>query len=93
MHNISDELLADLRLRLHDFMLGFARMDAHRMAGLIHADWALAARIEQLRRHPLVAQLDFELLAAIATRAIDPSVEARYLVRRLREADAEAASE
>lgn len=87
------ERVAELRLELHDFMLGFAGGDTERMQSLDQASWALAARIEQLRRHPLVAVLGDELLAAIAARTIDPSAEARYLAARLREVDAEVASE
>jgi len=94
MQNTStDERVAEMRLELHDFMMGFAQGDAERMATLHRSNWALAAQIEQLRRHPLVAALGDELLAAIATRAIDPSAEARYLAARLREVDAEAAQE
>lgn len=93
MHNLSDDMVAELRLRLHDFMLGFARVDAIGMSKLEQGDWALAARIEQLRRHPLVKMFDDELLGAIAVRAINPNEDARYLAARLREAEAEAAAE
>lgn len=89
MSNFSDDQLADLRERLHDFMMGFAGVQAGGMVPLICADWALAARIEQLRRHPLIATFDDELLAVVASRAIDPNVEARYLERRLSEVEAE----
>lgn len=90
---MSSDALAELRLRLHDFMLGFARVDAAGMARLDRPDWALAARIEQLRRDPLVSMLDDEVLAAIAAHALDPNVEARYLVARLRETEEEARQE
>jgi|GEM_PF-2737082 len=80
-------------MRLHDYMLGHARADAGRMAALDLSGWALAARIEQLRRHPLVGVLDDEVLGAIATGAIDPGAEARYLALRLLESEAEAAAE
>lgn len=93
MDTTSNEAMAELRMRLHDYMLGYARVDAARMGTLDRRDWALAARVEQLRRHPLVAMLDDELLAAIASRGVDPCVEARYLVMRLREAEEEAAAE
>lgn len=90
MQNESNvERVADMRLELHDFMLGFANGSAERMGTLDRSNWALAAQIEQLRRHPLVAVLGDELLAAIASRAIDPSAEARYLAARLREVDEE----
>jgi len=88
-----EERLADMRLRLHDFMLGFADANADRMLTLAGVSWAGAAQIEQLRRQPLVGVLDDELLAAIATRAIDPNEDARYLAARLREVDEEAAAE
>lgn len=93
MNSLSSDALAELRLRLHDFMLGCARVDAAGMTGLDRPDWALAARIEQMRRHPLVSMLDDELLAAIGSHALDPNVEARYLVARLREAEEEARAE
>lgn len=93
MKSLSPGALAELRLRLHDFMLGCARVDAAGMAGLDRPDWALAARIEQLRRHPLVSTLDADVLAAIACQALDPNVEARYLLARLREAEEEARAE
>ncbi|MDR7335844.1 DUF6900 domain-containing protein [Roseateles asaccharophilus] len=90
MNPLSSDVVAELRLQLHDFMLGFARMDATGMARLDRPDWALAARIEQLRRHPLVSTLDDEVLAAIASHALDPNVEGRYLMARLRESEEEA---
>lgn len=85
--------LAELRMRLHDYMLGHARADAARMAALDLPGWAVAARIEQIRRHPLVGALDDDLLAAIASRAIDPGAEARYLALRLRDVEQEVAAE
>lgn len=93
MATFSDDKLADLRERLHDFMMGFGGVQAGGMAPLVRPDWALAARIEQLRRHPLVSAFDDELLAAVAARAIDPDVEARYLAKRLSEVEAEIESE
>lgn len=93
MTTFNDEAVADARERLHDFMMGFAGMHAGDMAALVRADWALAARIEQLRRHPLVAAFDDELLAMVAARAIDPNAEARHLAMRLREVEAEERAE
>ncbi|MCY4754891.1 DUF6900 domain-containing protein [Pelomonas aquatica] len=93
MSNFSDDQLADLRERLHDLMMGFARGDSAGMAALVRADWALAARIEQLRRHPLVSAFDDEVLSAVAAGDLSPNVEARYLAIRLREVEAEAAAD
>lgn len=93
MTTFNDEALADARERLHDFMMGFAGLHAGDMEALVRADWALAARIEQLRRHPLVAVFDDELLAMVAARAISPNVEARYLAMRLREVETEERAE
>lgn len=93
MSNFSDDKLADLRERLHDFMMGFAGMHSSGMDGLVRADWVLAARIEQLRRHPLVSAFDDEVLSAVAAGDLSPNVEARYLAMRLREVEAEAAAE
>lgn len=93
MSNFSDDKLADLRERLHDFMMGFAGVQADGMEALARPDWALAARIEQLRRHPLVSAFDDEVLAAVAAGDLAPNVEARYLAMRLREVEAEIAAE
>jgi hypothetical protein len=90
---MTPDAIAELRLQLHDFMLGFARVDAAGMGRLVRPDWALAARIELLRRHPLVAALGDELLSAISARTIDPNLEARYLQCRLRESEEEAAAD
>lgn len=93
MATFSDDKLADLREQLHEFMMGFGGVQAGGMAPLVRADWALAARVEQLRRHPLVSAFDDELLAAVAARTIAPNVEARYLAKRLSEVEAEIESE
>lgn len=93
MDNMTPEVLAEARARLHDLMLGFSRTESVAMQELAAGRWALAAQIEQLRRQPLVRAFDDELLAAVAVRAIDPSVEARYLTARLREVEADARAE
>lgn len=93
MTAFSEDELADLREQLHDFMMGFSGVQAGGMAPLVRPDWALAARVEQLRRHPLVSAFDDELLAAVAARAIDPNVEACYLSKRLRKVEADIESE
>lgn len=90
----SDNLaLAEVRVRLHDYMLGHAHAEADRIATLDLPGWAVAARIELIRRHPLVVALDDELLAAIASRAIDPGIEARHLALRLRDVGRDIAAE
>lgn len=93
MHTLTDEQLADARSRLHDLMMGFARVESSELDPLIRGNWAVAAQLELLRRHPLVGVLDDEVLAAIACRAIDPNVEAQFLSRRLQEVDAEERAE
>jgi hypothetical protein len=85
--------LAELRRRLHDYMLGHAHADAARMAALDLPGWAVAARIELIRRHPLVQVLDDELLEAIAWRVIDPGVEACHLALRLRDVERDIAAD
>lgn len=93
MSYLNAEVLAELRQRLHDFMLGFARVDATRMAWLDRPNWSVAAQLELLRRHPLVQMLDDELLTAISARALVPSIEARYLATRLGEVEEESRAE
>lgn len=93
MSNFTDDQLANLRARLQDFMMGFAGAQASGMDALVRADWALAARVEQLRPHPLVSAFDDDVLAAVAAGNLVPNVEARYLAMRLREVEAEERAE
>lgn len=58
--------------RLEDYMRGFAKSQPERLEALARVDWRGAARAELLRRAPLVAVMDDELLAAVAAGELDP---------------------
>jgi hypothetical protein len=82
---LDDNTLFELQGELQDLMGGYAGGQAARVASLEGPSWPLAAWLELLRRHPLVAAMGDELLRAVAQRQVDPNAVAREVKLRLRE--------
>jgi len=86
--------LDDLRERLRNYMLGFAQHESVRIASLIGPDWQRVALDEMRSRSARLTDVfDDELLAAIASGAINPSAEASVLKTKLEEAERDQAGE